>query len=171
MLGRCGVGSSVLPCNVSDGCVPHRLGSGHEDGHPARGLWSGRHLTWHINWLEMLAVFRALKHFLSDLRDRQVLVRVPTTQRWSLTSTTNGVCIHYRLAYTDPWVVPGQTPHAESSSHSWACQYGSGHPVKAQGMDSSPQGSEADLESDWPGTGGPLRYSGDSAISPLVPSN
>ncbi len=32
-------------------------------GHPARGLWSGHHLTWHINCLEMLAVFRALKHF------------------------------------------------------------------------------------------------------------
>ncbi|KAI2662207.1 Transposon Ty3-I Gag-Pol polyprotein [Labeo rohita] len=26
-------------------------------GHPARGLWSGCHLTWHINCLEMLAVF------------------------------------------------------------------------------------------------------------------
>ncbi|KAL0172227.1 hypothetical protein M9458_032538, partial [Cirrhinus mrigala] len=45
------------------------------DGHPARGLWSGHHLTWHINCLEMLAVFRALKHFLPDLRDHHVLVR------------------------------------------------------------------------------------------------
>ncbi len=26
-------------------------------GHPARGLWSGRHLMWHINCLEMLPVF------------------------------------------------------------------------------------------------------------------
>ncbi len=34
---------------------------------------SSRHLTWHINCLEMLAVFRALKHFLPDLRDRHVL--------------------------------------------------------------------------------------------------
>ncbi len=29
-------------------------------GHPARNLWSGHHLTWHINCLEMLAMFRAL---------------------------------------------------------------------------------------------------------------
>ena len=29
-------------------------------GHPARGLWSGRHLTWPINCLEMLAVLPAL---------------------------------------------------------------------------------------------------------------
>ncbi len=42
-------------------------------GHPARGLWSGRHLTWHINCREMLAVIRALKHFLPELRDRHVL--------------------------------------------------------------------------------------------------
>ncbi|KAI2647325.1 Transposon Ty3-G Gag-Pol polyprotein [Labeo rohita] len=43
-------------------------------GRSARGLWSGRHLSWHINCLEMLAVFRALKYFLPDLKDRHVLV-------------------------------------------------------------------------------------------------
>ncbi|KAL0187573.1 hypothetical protein M9458_014672, partial [Cirrhinus mrigala] len=49
------------------------------NGHPARGLWSGRHLTWHINCLEMLAVFRALKHFLPDLIGYHVLVRTDNT--------------------------------------------------------------------------------------------
>ncbi len=48
-------------------------------GHPARSLWSGHHLTWHINCLEMLAVFRALKHFLPDLRNHNVLVRTDNT--------------------------------------------------------------------------------------------
>ncbi|KAI2644938.1 ORF V: Enzymatic polyprotein [Labeo rohita] len=48
-------------------------------GRPAQGLWSGRHLNWHINCLEMLAVFRALKYFLPDLRDRHVLVRTDNT--------------------------------------------------------------------------------------------
>ncbi|KAI2651174.1 enzymatic polyprotein [Labeo rohita] len=48
-------------------------------GHPARGLWSGRHLTWHINCLEMLAVFRALKHFLPDLIGCHVLFRTDNT--------------------------------------------------------------------------------------------
>ncbi|KAI2645695.1 ORF V: Enzymatic polyprotein [Labeo rohita] len=48
-------------------------------GHPAQGLWSGRHHSWHINCLEMLAVFRALKYFLPDLRDRHVLVRTDNT--------------------------------------------------------------------------------------------
>ncbi len=37
-------------------------------------------------------------------------------------------------------------------------------------MDASRVG-ETDLESDWPGTGGPLRHSGDSAMSPLVISS
>ncbi|KAL0195548.1 hypothetical protein M9458_009120, partial [Cirrhinus mrigala] len=41
-------------------------------GRSARGLW-------HINCLEMLAVFRALKYFLPDLRDRHVLVRTDST--------------------------------------------------------------------------------------------
>ncbi|KAL0161734.1 hypothetical protein M9458_045459, partial [Cirrhinus mrigala] len=48
-------------------------------GRSARGLWSGRHLSWHINCLEMLAVFRALKYFLPDLKDRHVLVRTDST--------------------------------------------------------------------------------------------
>ncbi|KAI2653671.1 Transposon Ty3-G Gag-Pol polyprotein [Labeo rohita] len=48
-------------------------------GHSAQGLWTGRHLSWHINCLEMLAVFRALKYFLPDLRDRHVLVCTDST--------------------------------------------------------------------------------------------
>ncbi|KAL0186577.1 hypothetical protein M9458_018247, partial [Cirrhinus mrigala] len=48
-------------------------------GRPAQGLWTGRHLGWHINCLEMLAVFRALKYFLPDLRNRHVLVRTDST--------------------------------------------------------------------------------------------
>ncbi len=75
----------------------------------------------------------------------------------------------------DPWVVPGQTLLAERRSHSWVSQYGSRHPLEAgaeaRGMDASPRGGEVDLESVWPGTGGPLRYSGDSAMSPLVLSD
>ncbi|KAI2652644.1 ORF V: Enzymatic polyprotein [Labeo rohita] len=48
-------------------------------GRPAQGLWSYHHLSWHINCLEILAMFRALKHFLPDLRDRHVLVRTDNT--------------------------------------------------------------------------------------------
>ncbi len=40
-----------------------------------------------------------------------------------------------------------------------------------QGMDASPRGGEANLECVWPGLGVPFRYSGDSAMSPLVLSS
>ncbi|KAL0159179.1 hypothetical protein M9458_042904, partial [Cirrhinus mrigala] len=65
-----GIGNSLPPRHASDRCIPHRLGGGHE--------WSLRQ-SWHINCLEMLAVFRALKYFLPDLRDRHVLVCTDST--------------------------------------------------------------------------------------------
>ncbi len=71
----------------------------------------------------------------------------------------------------EPCVVPGQTPLAERGLHSWAYQCESRHPVEAraegQGMDDSRRGGEADLESVWPGSGGPLCDSGDITMSPL----
>ncbi|KAL0168322.1 hypothetical protein M9458_036544, partial [Cirrhinus mrigala] len=66
-----GIGSSLPPCHAGDRCILQRMGCGHE--------WPGRHLSWHINCLEMLAIFRALKYFLPDLRDRHVLVRTDST--------------------------------------------------------------------------------------------
>ncbi len=38
-------------------------------------------------------------------------------------------------------------------------------------MDALPRGGEADMESVWPGSGGPLCASGDIAMSPLVLSD
>ncbi len=66
-------------------------------GHPARGLWSGHHLTWHINCLEMLPVFRALKHFLPDLRNHNVLVRTDNTAVVSYINHQGG--LHSRPLY------------------------------------------------------------------------
>ncbi len=75
----------------------------------------------------------------------------------------------------DPYVVPGQAPLAESSSYSWTSQYGSTHPVKAgaeaRGMDASPRGGKADMESFWPVSGGFVCDSSDIALSPLVLSD
>ncbi len=45
------------------------------EGRSGQGLWRDHHLSWHINRLEMLAVFLALKNFLADLRGHHVLVR------------------------------------------------------------------------------------------------
>ncbi len=75
----------------------------------------------------------------------------------------------------DPCVVPGQVPLAESGLYSWASQCRSRHPVEAgaeaRGMEASPRGGEADLESFWPGTGESVCNSSDITLSPLVLSD
>ncbi len=70
-------------------------------GRSARGLWSGRHLIWHINCLEMLAVFRALKFFLPDLRGHHVLVRTDNTAVVSYINHQGGLRSRplYKLAH------------------------------------------------------------------------
>ncbi len=87
----------------------------------------------------------------------------PTTHQWSLISTTKVVCA--RAPCTDPCVGPRETPLIDSGIYPWASQYGSRSPVEtgaeARGMDASPRCGEENLESVWPGSGGPLRYSGD----------
>ncbi len=49
------------------------------EGRSKQGLWKDHHLSWHINRLEMLAVFLALKNFLADLRGYHVLVHSDNT--------------------------------------------------------------------------------------------
>ncbi len=44
------------------------------EGHSSQGLWKDQHLSWYINLLEMLAVFLALKNFLTDLRGNTYVV-------------------------------------------------------------------------------------------------
>ncbi len=39
------------------------------EGRSSQGLWKDHHLSWHINPLEMLAAFLALKNFLADLME------------------------------------------------------------------------------------------------------
>ncbi len=102
-------------------------------------------------------------------------LNAPTTQRWFLISTTREVCA--RAPYTS-WrtrSLCGPKTLAESSLYSWASQYRSRHPVEAgaeaRGIEASPRGGEADLESFWPGTGGSVCDSSDIALSPLLLSD
>ncbi len=45
------------------------------EGRPAHGQWTGEFLSWHINCLELRAVFLALKHFLPVLGKHHIIVR------------------------------------------------------------------------------------------------
>ncbi|XP_039904294.1 uncharacterized protein LOC120744181 [Simochromis diagramma] len=53
-------------------------GSTHE-GRAVSGSWDSQHRGAHINWLELLAAFLALRHFLPLLRNHHVLIRTDNT--------------------------------------------------------------------------------------------
>ncbi len=142
-------------------------------GHPACGLWRGHHLAWHINRLEMLAVFQALKYFLPDLRGHHVLVSTDNTAVVSYINHQGGLRSRhlYRLAHQILVWAQGKLLSLRAVYIPGHLNVGA-HPVETgaftRGMDASHRGGETDLESVWPGPSGPLRYSGDSAMSPLV---
>ncbi|KAI2649150.1 Retrovirus-related Pol polyprotein from transposon 17.6 [Labeo rohita] len=146
-------------------------------GHSARGLWSGRHLTWHINCLEMLAMFQALKHFLPDLIGRHVLVRTDNiavvyyiNHQGGLRSRPLYKLAHQILVWSQDKLLSLKAVHVPVHLNTGADILSRQGP-RPGGMDASPRGGEADLESFWPGSGGPLRYSGECAMSPLVLSD
>ncbi|CAM4729294.1 unnamed protein product [Leuciscus chuanchicus] len=49
------------------------------EGRSSQGLWEDHHRSWHIYRLEMLAVFRALRSFITGLRGHHVLVHTDNT--------------------------------------------------------------------------------------------
>ncbi len=67
------------------------------EGSSSKGLWKDHHLSWHINRLEMLTVFLALKNFLADLSGHHVLVRSDNTLVFSYINH-QVVCGHVHLA-------------------------------------------------------------------------
>ncbi len=125
----------------------------------------------------MLALFRALKHFLLRPK-RSSCVSAHQQHSGGLLYQPPGRSAFAPLVQAgvpNPCVVLGQTPLAESRAHSWASQYGSRHPVEAgaeaRGMDASPRGGEADMESFRPGSGGPVCDSvplGDRSANPAT---
>lgn len=64
------------------------------DGSLACGTWTSAQKKWHINGLELKAVFLALQHFLPVIKHCHVLIR---TQRWCHTSIIKGVFAHTRF--------------------------------------------------------------------------
>ncbi len=61
------------------------------EGRSSQGLWKDHHLSWRINRLDMLAVFLALKNFLTDLRGHRVLVRSDNTSVVSYINPQGGL--------------------------------------------------------------------------------
>ncbi len=114
-----GVGSSVSPRNTSDGCIPHRLGRGHEWPPCPRSVeWSPSHLAHQLAG-DVGGVSGS--ETLPDLRDHHVgahrqhsggLLHQPPRR--------SAVVPPVQAGTPDPCVVPGQTPLTESGLHPWA---------------------------------------------------
>ncbi len=83
-------------------------------GRSSQGLWKDQHLSWHINHLEMLAVFLALKNFLADLRGYHMLVHSDLLHKspggFAVTSTL-------QTGMPNPPVVPREVVVSSSSLH------------------------------------------------------
>ncbi len=146
-------------------------------GRSARGLWSGRHLIWHINCLEMLAVLSSTEIF-PPRPERSPCVGAHRQHSGGLLHQPPGGSALAPVVQTgtpDPLVVPGQVPLTESTVYSWVPECGTRRTVEtgaeARGMDASPRGGEADMENILSGGGGPLRNSSECAMSPLVLSS
>ncbi len=171
-----GPGSSLPPRNASDGCIPDRLGSGHEWPPCPRSVeWSPSHVA------------HQLPGDAGRVSSTETFSYRPKKSQCASTHRQHSCGFLYqppgRSAFAplmqagapDPCVVPGQVPLAESGLYSWASQCRSRHPVEAgaeaRGMEASPRGGEADLESFWPGTGGSVCDSSDIALSTLVLSD
>ncbi len=168
-----GAGSSLSPRNASDGRVPHRLGSGHDWPPCPRSVeWSPSHVA---HQLPGDSGHVLSSQTLSSRPKRSPCFGAHRQHSGGILYQPPGRSAFAPLIQAGapgPCVVPGQAPLAESSSYSWASQYGSRHPVEAgaeaRGMDASPRGGEADMESFWPGSGGFVCDSSDIALSPLV---
>ncbi len=144
------------------------------EGHSSQGLWKDQHLSWHINRLEMLAVFLALKNFLADLRGHHVLVHSDNTSVVSYINHQGGLRSRpiWQTGVPNPPVVPREVVVSSSSLHPGDPKYRSRHPVKtgaeARGMEAPPRGGGADMKGVRPGTSGYVCISRDVSLSTLV---
>ncbi len=77
--GRSCPRASIQACCCFNRCLYHGLGGAMCNGHAAAGLWTGPQLQWHINCLELLAVWLALRRFKMLLHEKHVLVRTDNT--------------------------------------------------------------------------------------------
>ncbi|KAI2658584.1 hypothetical protein H4Q32_016681 [Labeo rohita] len=171
-----GAGSSLSPRNASNRCFPHRLGCGHEWPHRPRSVErSPTHLA---HKLPGDAGRVPSAEALSPGPKRPSCVGPHRQHIGGLLHQPPGRSAFAPLVQAgapDPCVVPGQTPLAESGLLTGVLKCGSRHPVEtgaeARGMDASPRGGEADLESFWSSPSGPFCHEGEHAMSPLVLSS
>ncbi len=144
------------------------------EGRPASGEWEEEFLFWHINCLELRAVFLALKCFLPVLGEHHVIVRTDNMavvshinrQGGSRSRTLDRLAHHLLLWF------PRQVPLFEGGSRSGSTEPGGRFSVEteaqARGMDVEPSDGIPDLGSVWQSGGGPLCFSRVIPVPALV---
>ncbi len=144
------------------------------EGRPASGEWKEEFLFWHINCLELRAVFLALKYFLPVLGEHHVIVRTDNMavvshinrQGGSRSRTLDRLARHLLLWSQDKFLslravhVPGVLNLAGRFSVETEAQAG--------GMDVEPSDGIPDLGSVWQSGGGPLCFSRVIPVPALV---
>ncbi len=132
------------------------------EGRPANGEWTGDFLYWHINCLELRAVFLALMYFLLVLGGHRIIVR---TDNMAVVSHINrqGVSQSRTL---------DRLPVLEGSSRSGDTKPRGRLSVKTETqagrMDVKPSDSIPDLGSVWQSGSGPLCFSRVIPVPALV---
>ncbi len=136
----------------------------------ARSSRTGEFLSWHINCLELRAVFLALINFLPFLKGCHVIFR---TDNMAVVSHINLTVTHPKQAcMPSPPLVSGQVPLLESGSCSGSLEPRSRFSVETEaqvrGMDVEPSNSSPDLGFVRQGGSGPLCVTGFVPIPALV---
>ncbi len=131
------------------------------EGRPASGEWKEEFLFWHINCLELRAVFLALKYFLPVLGGYHIIVR-----------TDNMAVNRQGGSRPSSPLVPRQVSLFEGGSRSGSTEPGGRFSVETEaqagGMDVEPSDGIPDLGSVWQSGGGPLCFSRVISVPALV---
>ncbi len=152
------LGAPCRPRNASDGCIPDRLGGGHEWPPCPRSVeWSLSHVAHQLPG-DAGRVSSTVKHFLPDLRNHNVANARQTTAVVSYINHQGGLRSRPLCNAGAPDSLGGPRTsssrwRAESIYWAYPCRE---HILSRQGprpggMEASPRGGEADLESFWPG--------------------
>ncbi len=139
------------------------------EGRPASGEWTGEFLSWHINCLELRAVFLALMYFLPVLGGHRIIVRMDNMAVVSHINRQGGSRSHTldRLARR-LLLGPVQVHVLEGSSRSGDTEPRGRLSVKTGRMDVEPSDSIPDLGSVWQSRSGPLCFSRVIPVPALV---
>ncbi len=141
---------------------------------PTSGEWTGEFLSWHINCLELRAVFLALMYFLTVLGGHHIIVRTDNMAVVSHINRQGGSrsCTLDRLARRLLLWFPGQVPFFEGSSRSGNTEprgrFSVETEAQARGMDVEPSDGIPDLGSVWQSGDGHLCFSRVIPVPALV---